>query len=49
MPQNNNIKTLDAGSYFGSSDKAIHTISNNSDHEVLIYIRTNGNGNVKVN
>lgn len=45
LPQNKEEKTLNAGSYFGATDKAIHTISAND--ETIIYIRTNGN--IKVN
>jgi hypothetical protein len=42
MPQNKEIKSLDAGSYFGSTEKAFHTLSNSSENETVIYIRTNG-------
>lgn len=42
LPQTKEIKTLDAGSYFTSTNKAIHTLTNNSDSEIIIYIRTNG-------
>lgn len=41
MPQTNTIKVLDAGSYFSSSNKAIHSVSNNSVDEIVIYMRTN--------
>ncbi|AXT49434.1 DUF4437 domain-containing protein [Aquimarina sp. BL5] len=47
MPQNNETKNLDAGSYFGSTDKAIHTIKGNSEKEIILYIRTNGEVKVK--
>ncbi|MEO1217270.1 MAG: DUF4437 domain-containing protein [Bacteroidota bacterium] len=47
MPQNKQSKTLDMGSYFGSTDKAIHTITNESDKEIILYIRTNGKIKVK--
>jgi len=47
MPQNKEIKTLDIGSYFGSTEKAVHTIANNSENEVVLYIRTNGKVNIK--
>lgn len=47
MPQNNEIKTLDAGSYFGSTDRAVHTISTNSETENILYIRTNGEIKIK--
>lgn len=42
MPINKTIKTLTAGSYFGSSDQSTHTVLNHSEQEVIIYIRTNG-------
>ena len=42
MPENKDLKVLDPGSYFGSSDNSIHTIANNSDLEVILYVRTNG-------
>ncbi len=47
MPINKDLKTLDIGSYFGSTDKAIHTITNESEEEIILYIRTNGK--IKVN
>lgn len=47
MPQTQDIKTLDPGSYFNSSSPAIHTVSNQSEHEGIVYIRTNGM--VKIN
>lgn len=46
LPQNQETKNLDAGSYFGSTDKAIHTISN-ARNEVVLYIRTNGTIKIK--
>ena len=42
MPQNKQVKNLDEGSYFGATDKAIHTLENNSSVDVILYIRTNG-------
>lgn len=42
MPQNEEVKTLDAGSYFGATDRAIHEIINESSNDLVIYIRTNG-------
>lgn len=42
MPKSHEEKTLDIGSYFGSTDKAIHTIKNKSEQETILYIRTNG-------
>jgi len=42
LPQNKETKVLDTGSYFGATNKAIHTISNNSVNDIIIYIRTNG-------
>ena len=47
MPQSEAIKALDAGSYFGATDRAIHTITNNSEEEILLYLRTNGELMVK--
>jgi quercetin dioxygenase-like cupin family protein len=41
MPLTNEVKTLDAGSYFTATDTAIHDLSNESEEEVIIYIRTN--------
>ncbi len=42
MPQNGEIINLDVGSYFGADEKAIHTITNNSNSETIVYVRTNG-------
>jgi hypothetical protein len=42
MPKSKDIKNLDTGSYFGATDKAVHNISNLSEKEVLLYVRTNG-------
>ncbi|WP_299184479.1 DUF4437 domain-containing protein [uncultured Aquimarina sp.] len=42
MPQTDEVKDLDTGSYFGSIDNTIHKVSNNTNKEVLIYMRTNG-------
>ena len=42
LPQNNETKVLNAGSYFGSTGMAIHTVTNSSEKEVIVYIRTNG-------
>ncbi|MEM9685733.1 MAG: DUF4437 domain-containing protein [Bacteroidota bacterium] len=42
LPQNEELRELDIGSYFGSTDKAVHTIENNSGNEIIIYVRTNG-------
>ena len=41
LPQNQEVKTLDPGSYFGATDKAIHRISS-VNQEVVLYIKTNG-------
>jgi len=41
LPNNGETKVLDVGSYFGSTDTAIHTITN-TNSEVILYIRTNG-------
>jgi mannose-6-phosphate isomerase-like protein (cupin superfamily) len=42
LPKSGEIKTLDAGSYFNSTNKTIHDITNNSKTETILYIRTNG-------
>lgn len=42
VPGSKETKVLDAGSYFGSTDKAIHTLNNKNNQEVLLYIKTNG-------
>lgn len=47
MPLDNEMKTLDVGSYFGSSGKTVHSILNKSMNEIIVYIRTNGEINVK--
>ncbi|USD25124.1 DUF4437 domain-containing protein [Flagellimonas marinaquae] len=46
LPQTNEIKALDIGSYFTSSDRALHSIANTSDKETILYIRTNGSLNI---
>ena len=47
LPQTKEVKLLDAGSYFGSTDRAIHPIENKTKEETILYIRTNGEVNVK--
>lgn len=47
LPQTNEIQTLDAGSYFTSNKDAIHSVSNTSQNDVILYIRTNGHINMK--
>ncbi|MDF9797066.1 hypothetical protein OKW21_002329 [Catalinimonas alkaloidigena] len=42
LPQTEEIKTLNAGSYFTSTGQAIHTITNNAISEIIMYISTNG-------
>jgi len=42
LPQNDETKMLDAGSYFSSTDNAVHTVSNASENDIIIYVRTNG-------
>ncbi len=46
MPKTEEIKSLDAGSYFSSEGKSIHQISSKGTTESLIYIRTNGKLNI---
>ncbi len=43
MPKNEGKKTLDPGSYFTSTAKAEHSVTNHNEEDVIIYIRTNGN------
>lgn len=47
MPVENGVKILDAGSYFGSTDRTLHSVINNANNETVLYIRTNGNLNIK--
>lgn len=42
MPTTKTQKTLDGGSYFGSSNQSIHMVKNNSEYEIILYVRTNG-------
>ncbi|WP_300441144.1 DUF4437 domain-containing protein [Christiangramia sp.] len=42
LPQSQETKLLDPGSYFSSTDKAVHRIRNSTQKDVVIYIRTNG-------
>lgn len=42
MPKSTETKSLDAGSYFTSTDRAIHQLSNLTEEEVILYMRTNG-------
>lgn len=42
MPQNPETKILDSGSYINSAGKAVHTISNQTDGESILYVRSNG-------
>ncbi|WP_035715754.1 DUF4437 domain-containing protein [Christiangramia echinicola] len=43
LPQDQKIKVLNTGSYFGATSKAVHNISNNSENDIILYVRTNGN------
>ena len=47
MPNGGAMKTLDTGSYFGSTNQTIHNISNSAEEAVVVYIRTNGD--IKIN
>lgn len=47
MPQTGTLKLLDAGSYFSSEGKAVHTITTDSESEATVYVRTNGEIRVK--
>ncbi|MBW1297589.1 DUF4437 domain-containing protein [Aquimarina litoralis] len=42
ISKDNEIKVLDTGSYFGSTDKAIHRINNNDKEGAIVYVKTNG-------
>jgi quercetin dioxygenase-like cupin family protein len=48
MPQSQELKKLDPGSYFSATSQAIHNIANNTNNDVIIYIRTNGEIKVKL-
>lgn len=45
MPKNNDVKSLDPGSYFTSTGNSTHTLK--AKAETVIYIRTNGALNIK--
>lgn len=47
MPTDNEKKVLDPGSYFGSTGRSIHSIQNNSDQEIVLYFRTDGEVKIK--
>lgn len=47
LPQTQKIQELDPGSYFNSTNHAIHTITNTSVQETIVYIRTNGGVKIK--
>ncbi|KYG74713.1 uncharacterized protein DUF4437 [Roseivirga ehrenbergii] len=47
LPQNQEQKLLDSGSYFGSTNDTYHKITVKSEEEVILYMRTNGK--LKVN
>lgn len=42
LPETKVLATLDPGSHFTSTARAIHTCSNTTDDDVLVYVRTNG-------
>lgn len=46
LPQNQETKVLDTGSYFSATSNAIHTVSC-ANNEVILYIKTNGS--IKIN
>ncbi len=41
MPENQQVKQLDPGSFFRSTNRAIHQLSNTSKDSAILYIRTN--------
>ena len=42
LPQTQKAHVLDPGSYFTATDRAQHDVSNASDEEVILYVRTKG-------
>lgn len=42
IPQSQEIKVLDPGSYFSSTDRAFHEIYNAKEDDIILYVRTNG-------
>jgi len=47
FPKTEEVKLLDAGSYFTSTGKSKHYLKTNEGQETTIYIRTNGDFNIK--
>ena len=47
LPQNKETSVLDTGSYFGSTDKAVHAITHSGIEETVLYVRTDGEIKVK--
>ena len=47
IPDTGETTILDAGSYFSASSKTTHKVSNTSDDEIIVYVRTNGRVNVR--
>ncbi|WP_143525140.1 DUF4437 domain-containing protein [Labilibacter marinus] len=47
VPGEEKIKDLETGSYFGSKGTGIHKLSNPNNTEAVIYIRTDGNYEIK--
>ncbi|WP_027420285.1 DUF4437 domain-containing protein [Crocinitomix catalasitica] len=41
LPQGEEQKMLDPGSYFGATSNSVHSIQNHTELETLVYIRTN--------
>ncbi len=48
MPMEMEAKVLASGSYFGSTGEAVHTIASKATKEALIYIRSNGQYEVRL-
>jgi len=42
LDSENEVKTLPPGSYFGSTDVTVHSITNMTEETTIIYIRTSG-------
>ncbi|MEM9329667.1 MAG: DUF4437 domain-containing protein [Bacteroidota bacterium] len=46
-PNSTEVKNLDPGSYFTSTDQAVHTVRNEAQQHVLLYVRTRGDLQVR--
>lgn len=46
MPETDELKLLDVGSYFSSTARAVHSISNSDEKDAIVYMRTNSEINI---